>query len=212
VNPVEATLGHVSLGNLAGRIEEAVSMRRATALAAIVAAVALTTAGCTTTSTPAPTPVRSTDLTSSDGGFDEHAVVGVLLRDGTDADALSHALTDAGYRPDVRTASGTAGHAAAAQVTAMRALVRTGAKVLVVDAVDPSALDGAIRFAHDAGVVVVSSGSALPGSTSGDGSNGTASDYAVRTTGDADAVVARTVRVVDSLQRGEKPASGDVSG
>ena len=44
---------------------------------AVIAVVAVT--GCTGTTSAAPTPVQSTDLTSSDGGFDQHAVVGVVL-------------------------------------------------------------------------------------------------------------------------------------
>ncbi|WFR66684.1 substrate-binding domain-containing protein [Curtobacterium flaccumfaciens] len=160
-----------------------------------------------TTST-APTPVQSTDLTSSDGGFDQHAVIGVVLEpgEGTLGEDLRTALADAGFRPDVRIPAGSRAEAAAAQRTAVEQLVRKGAKALLVRAVDASALTGAIQTAHDAGVVVVSVGEPLP--TSGTGGDGVSADYRVPADDDRAELVSTAVDVVRSLQRGEKPTTG----
>ena len=92
----------------------------------VALAAALTLAGCQGTTSAAPTPVQSTDLTSSDGGFDQQAVIGVVLLhdDAALADRLRTDLTDAGFRPDVRVAP--ASGAAASQQTAVAQLVREG--------------------------------------------------------------------------------------
>ena len=188
-------------------------MRR-TAVAVLTAALAATTvvlAGCTGTTTAAPTPVRSTDLTSSDGGFAENAVIGVVLTEdaGTPSDSgdgrslatrFREELTEAGFRPDIRVATGDQ---PARQRSAVRDLVRTGAKALLVRAADASALRTELRTAHDAGVVVVALNEALP--SSGGGNDGLSSDYRVDG-GDSDAqLVSRAVDTVTSLQRGEEP-------
>lgn len=188
-------------------------MRR-TAVAVLTAALAATTvvlAGCTGTTTAAPTPVRSTDLTSSDGGFAENAVIGVVLTEdaGTPSDSgdgrslatrFREDLTEAGFRPDIRVATGDQ---PARQRSAVRDLVRTGAKALLVRAADASALRTELRTAHDAGVVVVALDEALP--SSGGGNDGLSSDYRVDG-GDSDAqLVSRAVDTVTSLQRGEEP-------
>lgn len=188
-------------------------MRR-TAVAVLTAALAATTvvlAGCTGTTTAAPTPVRSTDLTSSDGGFAENAVIGVVLTEdaGTPSDSgdgrslatrFREELTEAGFRPDIRVATGDQ---PARQRSAVRDLVRTGAKALLVRAADASALRTELRTAHDAGVVVVALDGALP--SSGGGNDGLSSDYRVDG-GDSDAqLVSRAVDTVTSLQRGEEP-------
>lgn len=188
-------------------------MRR-TAVAVLTAALAATTvvlAGCTGTTTAAPTPVRSTDLTSSDGGFAENAVIGVVLTEdaGTPSDSgdgrslatrFREELTEAGFRPDIRVATGDQ---PARQRAAVRDLVRTGAKALLVRAADASALRTELRTAHDAGVVVVALDGALP--SSGGGNDGLSSDYRVDG-GDSDAqLVSRAVDTVSSLQRGEEP-------
>lgn len=171
--------------------------------AAVAVAAALTLAGCQGTTSAAPTPVQSTDLTSSDGGFDKQAVIGVVLVDGESAlgEDLRTGLADAGFRPDVRVAP--ASGAASSQRTAVAQLVRKGAKALLVHAAQPSALTGVIQTAHDAGVVVVSLGDPLP--ATGTGGDGVSADYRVPA-GDDDAETAATaVEVVRSLQRGEKP-------
>lgn len=188
-------------------------MRR-TAVAVLTAALAATTvvlAGCTGTTTAAPTPVRSTDLTSSDGGFAENAVIGVVLTEdaGTPSDSgdgrslatrFREELTEAGFRPDIRVATGDQ---PARQRAAVRDLVRIGAKALLVRAADASALRTELRTAHDAGVVVVALDEALP--SSGGGNDGLSSDYRVDG-GDSDAaLVSRAVDTVSSLQRGEEP-------
>jgi ABC-type sugar transport system substrate-binding protein len=180
-----------------------VLLRVVTATVVIGAALAL--AGCQGTTSAAPTPVQSTDLTSSDGGFDRHAVIGVVLEPGQDtlgAD-LRSGLADAGFAPDVRVAP--ADGSAAAQRTAVDQLVRTGAKALLVRAVDASALTGVIQTAHDAGVVVVSLGDPLP--TSGTGGDGVSADYRVPAGDDQADLVSGAVDVVESLQRGEKPTT-----
>lgn len=189
-------------------------MRR-TAVAVLTAALAATTvvlAGCTGTTTAAPTPVRSSDLTSSDGGFAENAVIGVVLTEdaGTPSDSgdgrslatrFREDLTEAGFRPDIRVATGDQ---PARQRSAVRDLVRTGAKALLVRAADASALRTELRTAHDAGVVVVALDEALP--SSGGGNDGLSSDYRVDG-GDSDAqLVSRAVDTVTSLQRGEEPS------
>jgi len=173
--------------------------------AAVVVGTALALTGCQGTTSAAPTPVQSSDLTSSDGGFDQHAVIGVVLEPGEESlgDDLRGALTDAGFRPDVRVAPGT--DAAAAQRSAVDRLVRGGAKALLVRAVDPSALTGVVQTAHDAGVVVVSLGEPL--STSGTGGDGVSADYRVPAAADQADLVTTAVEVVGSLQRGEKPTT-----
>ncbi|WP_144713869.1 hypothetical protein [Curtobacterium pusillum] len=183
--------------------------------AAAVLGAALTLTGCQGTTTAAPTPVQSTDLTSSDGGFDQHAVVGVVLlhaaaTPGTTSggvalsDRLHDDLTAAGFRPDVRVAG--ASDPATDQRTALRALVRAGAKAILVEAADPSALTGEIQVAHDAGVVIVALGDPLP--ASGTGGDGVSADYRVQGMDSDAATAARATAVVESLQRGEKP-TGD---
>jgi len=187
---------------------------RRTAVAVLTAALAAATVvltGCTGTTTAAPTPVRSTDLTSSDGGFADNAVIGVVLTEdaGTPSDSgdgrslatrFREELTEAGFRPDIRVATGDQ---PARQRAAVRDLVRTGAKALLVRAADASALRTELRTAHDAGVVVVALDGALP--SSGGGNDGLSSDYRVDG-GDSDAqLVSRAVDTVTSLQRGEEP-------
>ncbi|WP_146243237.1 substrate-binding domain-containing protein [Curtobacterium sp. MCBD17_021] len=192
-------------------------MRRnaAAVLTATLAVGALALSGCSGTTTAAPTPVRSTDLTSSDGGFAENAVIGVVLTgdaatpsDSGDGRSLAtlfrEDLTEAGFRPDVRVAGSDQ---PARQRAAVRDLVGTGAKALLVRAADPDALRAELRDAHDAGVVVVALGSALP--SSGGGNDGLASDYRIDgADSDAD-LVSRSVDMVASLQRGEEPQDGD---
>ena len=180
-------------------------------LTAALAAATVVLAGCTGTTTAAPTPVRSTDLTSSDGGFADNAVIGVVLTEdaGTPSDSgdgrslatrFREDLTEAGFRPDIRVATGDQ---PARQRSAVRDLVRTGAKALLVRAADASALRTELRTAHDAGVVVVALDGALP--SSGGGNDGLSSDYRVDG-GDSDAqLVSRAVDTVTSLQRGEEP-------
>ncbi|QWS34100.1 substrate-binding domain-containing protein [Curtobacterium aetherium] len=191
-------------------------MRRTVAvLTAALAASALVLTGCSGTTTTAPTPVRSTDLTSSDGGFDRNAVIGVVLTgdaatpsDSGDGRSLAtvfrEQLTEAGFRPDIRVAGADQ---AARQRSAVRDLVRTGAKALLVRAADPSSLRTELRDAHDAGVVVVALGSALP--SSGGGNDGLASDYRIDSAGSDDELVSRSVDMVASLQRGEEPQDAD---
>ncbi|WP_263089815.1 substrate-binding domain-containing protein [Curtobacterium sp. RIT-PI-V] len=171
--------------------------------AAVVLTAALALAGCQGTTSAAPTPVQSTDLTSSDGGFDKQAVIGVVLVDGDAAlgEDLRTGLSGAGFRPDVRVAP--ASGAAASQRTAVAQLVRKGAKALLVHAARPSALTGVIQTAHDAGVVVVSLGDPLP--ASGTGGDGVSADYRVPAGSDDADLAATAVEVVQSLQRGEKP-------
>ncbi|MEK6309262.1 MAG: substrate-binding domain-containing protein [Curtobacterium sp.] len=189
------------------------STRIVAAAVALAAALALT--GCQGTTSAAPTPVQSSDLTSSDGGFDQNAVVGVVLlrsaaTPGTTSGGVPLAtrfrddLTAAGFRPDVRVA-GTA-DAAADQERAVRQLVQRGAKALLVEAADPASLSGALQVAHDAGVVVVAVGDPLP--TSGTGGDGVSADYRVQGSDSDAATVAKATAVVESLQRGEKPRNG----
>lgn len=196
-------------------------MRRVAVAAALAVSAVVVLAGCQGTTTVAPSPVRSTDLTSSDGGFAEHAVVGVVLRasattagdagDGASrADRFRTELTEAGFRPDVRVAGADE---AASQRSAVRTLVRAGAKALLVDAADPASLATELRTAHDAGVVVVALGDALPARSSGGAAKGYGADYRVAdpAAGSPSAapsaadVVSRSVDVVRSLQRGQKP-------
>lgn len=184
------------------------------AATAVVIGVALALTGCQGTTSAAPTPVRSTDLTSSDGGFDQHAVVGVVLLAAAATpgpssggialpDRFRADLTAAGFTPDVRVAGAT--DPAADQQQALRALVRKGAKVVLVEAADPSSLGGEIQDAHDAGVVVVALGDPLP--ASGTGGDGVSADYRVQGMGSDAATAARATAVVESLQRGQKPAA-----
>lgn len=188
-------------------------MRRTLVSAALAVIAVVVMTGCTGTTSAAPTPVQSTDLTSSDGGFDQHAVVGVLLLSAAATpgptsggvalpDRFRSDLTTAGFRPDVRVASAT--DPATSQVRDVRALVQRGAKALFVEAADPDALTGAIQTAHDAGVVVIALGDPLP--SSGTGGDGLATDYRVQGTDSDAAMVGKAVAVVESLQRGKKPA------
>ena len=174
-----------------------------TTIVAVLLGATLALTGCQGPTTAAPTPVRSTDLTSSDGGFARDAVVGVVLAPGDEALAagLEDGLADAGFRPDVRVAprSGTA----AAQARAVDGLVRGGAKALLVHAVDAGPLAGAVQTAHDAGVVVVSVGESVP--ASGTGGDGVSADHRVPTSGDPETTARTAVGVVRSLQRGERP-------
>ena len=174
---------------------------------AVLVGVALALTGCQGATTAAPTPVRSTDLTSSDGGFDRNAVVGVVLPAGDDALAadLEAGLGTAGFRPDVRVAPRT--DAATAQRGAVDELVRGGAKALLVRAVDADALTGVVQAAHDAGVVVVSLGDTVP--ASGTGGDGVSADHRVRTSDDPEETARAAVDVVRSLQRGEQPDGDD---
>lgn len=177
---------------------------------AVLVGVVLALTGCQGATTAAPTPVRSTDLTSSDGGFDRNAVVGVVLAAGDDALAsdLEDGLRDAGFRPDVRVSPRDG--AAAAQRGAVDDLVRGGAKALLVRAVDAGALTGAVQTAHDAGVVVVSLGDAVP--ASGTGGDGVSADHRVRASEDPAVTARAAVDVVRSLQRGEQPADDRPAG
>lgn len=175
-------------------------------VAVVVALVAgLTLAGCQGTTSQAPTPVQSTDLTSSDGGFADDAVVGVVLRPGSDAlaTALADGLTDAGFRP--RASVADAADPAGSQRAALRALVRAGAKALLVEPVDADSLRQEVQTAHDAGVVVVSVGASLP--SSGTGGDGVSADYRVPETDSQTELVDRAVTTVQALQRGEKPTT-----
>lgn len=183
--------------------------------AVVVVGVALTLSGCQGTTSVAPTPVRSTDLTSSDGGFDQHAVVGVVLLHAAStpgetsggvplATRFHDDLTAAGFRPDVRVAG--ADDPAADQRRAVSALVRSGAKAILVEAADPATLSGPVQVAHDAGVVVVALGDPLP--ATGTGGDGVSADYRVQGSGSDAATVARATAAVESLQRGEKPDGG----
>ncbi|ROP64211.1 substrate-binding family protein [Curtobacterium sp. PhB115] len=183
-------------------------LRIVAAAVAITAALAL--AGCQGTTSAAPTPVQSTDLTSSDGGFDQQAVIGVVLvHDDADLAAdLRTGLTDAGFRPDVRVAP--ASGAAASQRTAVAQLVRKGAKALLVHAARPSTLTGVVQTAHDAGVVVVSLGDPLP--ATGTGGDGVSADYRVPAGADDADTAATAVETVQSLQRGEKPETDPSDG
>jgi len=198
-----------------------------TSVVAVLVAVTLALTGCQGPTTAAPTPVRSTDLTSSDGGFAEDAVVGAVLAPGDDALAedLERGLDGAGFEPDVRVAGGpgtaagdpaagdpaagdpAAGDPAAEQARAVDALVRAGAKALLVHPVDADALAGAVQTAHDAGVVVVSVGDPVP--TSGTGGDGISADHRVPAAADAGDTARSAVEVVRSLQRGEQPDPAD---
>ncbi len=176
----------------------------------VALAAALTLAGCQSTTSAAPTPVQSTDLTSSDGGFDKQAVIGVVLvhDDAALADELRTGLSDAGFRPDVRVAP--ASGAASSQRAAVAQLVRKGAKALLVHAERPSTLTGVVQTAHDAGVVVVSLGDQLP--AAGTGGDGVSADYRVPAGADDADVAATAVEMVRSLQRGEKPETDVTDG
>lgn len=178
-----------------------------TIVVAVLVAASLALTGCQGPTTAAPTPVRSTDLTSSDGGFADDAVVGAVLAPGDDAlaAALERGLDRAGFAPDVRVArsSGTS----AEQARAVDALVRSGAKAVLVHAADADALAGAVQTAHDAGVVVVSVGEPVP--ASGTGGDGVSADHRVPAAADAGATARAAVEVVRSLQRGEQPDAGD---
>ncbi len=189
-----------------------------TSVVAVLVAVTLALTGCQGPTTAAPTPVRSTDLTSSDGGFAADAVVGAVLAPGDDALAadLERGLDGAGFEPDVRVAGGTAagaagdpaaGDPAAEQARAVDALVRAGAKALLVHPVDADALAGAVQTAHDAGVVVVSVGDPVP--ASGTGGDGISADHRVPAAADAGDTARSAVEVVRSLQRGEQPDPAD---
>lgn len=180
-------------------------MRTSVVVVLVAASLALT--GCQGPTTAAPTPVRSTDLTSSDGGFADDAVVGAVLAPGDDALAadLERGLDRAGFAPDVRVAPSSG--AAVEQASAVDTLVRDGAKALLVHAVDADALADAVRTAHDAGVVVVSVGDPVP--ASGTGGGGIATDHRVPAAGDAGATARAAVEVVRSLQRGEQPDARD---
>ncbi|MFZ7087053.1 hypothetical protein [Curtobacterium sp. RRHDQ10] len=198
--------------------------RLATAtVAAVLGAAVLGVTGCAGgTTSPAPSPVRSTDLTSADGGFDEHAVVGVVLapldaagsgatKTGTPI-APGHvetpaepldvrfdaAIADAGYVPEVRVAD--AADPVSSQQRAIDEVVQAGAKVVLVQAVDRTRLGDQVRSAHDAGALVVAIGPRIPGSRA----SGTGSDYRIASAADA-VLVARAVAVVDDLQRGKRP-------
>lgn len=185
------------------------------AVVAVVVGAALALTGCQGTTSVAPTPVQSSDLTSSDGGFDQNAVVGVVLLAAAAtpgptsggvplSDRFERDLTAAGFRPDVRVAG--AADPAGDQRSAVRQAVRAGAKVLLVEAADPAALSGEIQYAHDAGVVVVALGDPLP--TANTGGDGVSADYRVQGMDSDAATAARATAVVLSLQRGEKPARG----
>lgn len=180
-------------------------MRSVVAVGALLTVLVL--AGCQGTTSVAPTPVQSTDLTSSDGGFDQQAVIGLVVvhDDAALATELRTGLRDAGFRPVVRVAP--ASGAAAAQRSAVAGLVRSGAKALLVRAADASALTGVVRTAHDAGVVVVSLGDPLP--ATGTGGDGVSADYRVPGGADDAELAAAAVDVVRSLQRGEKPSVDD---
>jgi ABC-type sugar transport system substrate-binding protein len=197
--------------------------------AVLAAAVCAGATGCSGgTTAPAPTPVRSTDLTGSDGGFDEHAVVGVVLapaptsgsgaqKTGTPVAPgtietpaqtpeqplgarFAAAIADAGYSPDVRVAD--TGDPVASQQAELREVVRAGAKVVFVRAVDVDTLGDQVRYAHDAGAVVVAIGPAIPGASG----SGTRSDYRIAETTDT-RLVAHVVSTIDQLQRGRKPSA-----
>lgn len=183
--------------------------------AAVALATVLTLTGCQGATSAAPTPVQSSDLTSSDGGFDQNAVVGVVLLHSAStpgktsggvplATRFRDDLTAAGFRPDVRVAG--ADDAASDQRRALRALVQRGAKAVLVQAADPASLSGALQVAHDAGVVVVAVGDPLP--ASGTGGDGVSADYRVQGSDSDAATVAKATAVVESLQRGEKPDLG----
>ncbi len=182
-----------------------------TSVVAVLVAVTLALTGCQGPTTAAPTPVRSTDLTSSDGGFAEDALVGVVLAPGDDALAadLERGLAGAGFEPEVRVAGdpGAAGDPAAEQARAVDALVRSGAKALLVHPADPDALAGAVQTAHDAGVVVVSVGDPVP--ASGTGGDGISADHRVPAAAGAGDTARAAVAVVRSLQRGEQPDTAD---
>ena len=183
--------------------------------AAVALATVLTLTGCQGATSAAPTPVQSSDMKSSEGGFDQNAVVGVVLLHSAStpgktsggvplATRFRDDLTAAGFRPDVRVAG--ADDAASDQRRALRALVQRGAKAVLVQAADPASLSGALQVAHDAGVVVVAVGDPLP--ASGTGGDGVSADYRVQGSDSDAATVAKATAVVESLQRGEKPDLG----
>ncbi len=178
-----------------------------TSVVAVLVAAALALTGCQGPTTVAPTPVRSTDLTSSDGGFAADAVVGVVLAPGDEALAadLERGLTGAGFDPDVRVAPSSA--TAVEQARSVDALVRAGAKALLVHAADPDALAEGVQTAHDAGVVVVSVGDPVP--ASGTGGDGISADHRVPAAAGAGDTARAAVAVVRSLQRGEQPDTAD---
>ncbi|KQO62275.1 hypothetical protein [Curtobacterium sp. Leaf261] len=195
--------------------------------AAILGTAVLGIAGCSGGSTtPAPTPVRSSDLTSSDGGFDEQAVIGVVLApvDGSGSGAVKtgtpvapghvetpsqaldvrfrSAISAAGYMPEVRVTD--AATPVASQQGAIHDVVKAGAKVVFVQAVDPEGITAQIRYAHDAGAIVVALGTAIPGT----GEQRTGADYRLDdSAGESDAtLVSDALGVVDDLQRGKRPS------
>ncbi|WIE53655.1 hypothetical protein [Curtobacterium sp. MCBD17_003] len=202
-------------------------MTRCVILAAVVA---VGPAACAAEDGTTPTPVRSTDLTGADGGFDEHARIAVVVPAGASAGgtrgakadatadatpgatqpgvtatptpgldgAFRDALTASGYVPDVRIASRPDAQSAAIVAAAM-----AGAKVVVVEAVDPTALAAAVQRAQDAGAVVVAIGEPL---RKGGVSRPVVSDFRLPVgSSDAD-LVRRVVRLTDRLQEGRRPS------
>ncbi|PZF64361.1 hypothetical protein DEI81_05195 [Curtobacterium sp. MCBD17_013] len=192
----------------------------------LAAVVAVGPAACAAEDGTTPTPVRSTDLTGADGGFDEHARIAVVMPAGASpsgtrgarADAtpgatepgaiatptpgldgaFRSALTASGYVPDVRIASRPDAQSAAIVAAAM-----AGAKVVVVEAVDPTALAAAVQRAQDAGAVVVAIGEPL---RKGGASRPVVSDFRLPVgSSDAD-LVRRVVRLTDRLQEGRRPS------
>ncbi len=146
-----------------------------TSVVAVLVAVTLALTGCQGPTAAAPTPVRSTDLTSSDGGFAEDAVVGAVLAPGDDALAedLERGLDGAGFEPDVRVRLGTlrAGTLRPGTLRPSRPAPSTrssepGRRRCSCTPSMPTR-SGAVQTAHDAGVVVVSVGDPVP--TSGTG-------------------------------------------
>lgn len=185
-----------------------------TTVLAVLAALVLTLTGCQGATTAAPTPVRSTDLTSSDGGFARTAVVGVVLPAGEDALAadLQRGLDAAGFDPDVRVAPRSGG--ATAQRRAVDELVRAGAKALLLRAVDADALTASVQTARDAGVAVLSLDASADASVGTDGAatDRVAADHRIRVTDDPAVTAQHAVDVVRSVQRGRQPAAEDLAG
>ncbi|WP_181439736.1 hypothetical protein [Curtobacterium sp. MCBD17_028] len=196
----------------------------------LAAVVAVGPAACAAEDGTTPTPVRSTDLTGADGGFDEHARIAVVVPAGASASgtrgakadatadatpgatrpgatatptpgldgAFRSALTASGYVPDVRIASRPDAQSAAIVAAAM-----AGAKVVVVEAVDPTALAAAVQRAQDAGALVVAIGEPL---RKGGASRPVVSDFRLPVgSSDAD-LVRRVVRLTDRLQEGRRPS------
>lgn len=187
-----------------------------TTVLAVMAALVLTLTGCQGATTAAPTPVRSTDLTSSDGGFARTAVVGVVLPAGEDALAadLQRGLDAAGFDPDVRVAPRSGG--ATAQRRAVDELVRAGAKALLLRAVDADALTASVRTARDAGVAVLSVDADVSADASAAAADGAATDrvvadHRIRVTDDPAVTAQHAVDVVRSVQRGRQPAAEDLA-